>query len=88
MNFIILPIEDAAVVFTAKELETMRKSIDCTEVIVHEEKLVDKRNQMGLTTLPSEETGTFEWTYPVYNSGNKDLYDLLNSDKWSKPEEV
>lgn len=82
MRFIVIPIEDAEVVFTEEELSTMRKSLDGTKVIVHEEILIRKRNAMGLTTLPSEETGVIEWTYPVYNYKSEELDTLLNSDEW------
>lgn len=82
MRFIIIPIEDAKMVFTEEELPTMRKSLDGTKVIAHEEILVRKRNALGLTTLPSEETGVIEWTYPVYNYKSEELNTLLNSDEW------
>lgn len=39
MRFIIVPIEDMKVMFTEQELSTMKKSIDGTKVIVHEEVL-------------------------------------------------
>lgn len=42
MKFIVLPLEDAKLIFTEQELETHRKSIDGTEVIVHEETLLEK----------------------------------------------
>ena len=77
-----MPIEDAQVVFTEEELSTMRKSVDNTEVIVHEETLIRKRNSMGLTTLPSEDTGIIEWTYPIYDYNSSELDTLLSSDKW------
>ena len=82
MRFIIMPIEDAQTVFTEEELSTMRKSLDGTKVIAHEEILVRKRNVLGLTTLPSEETRVIEWTYPVYNYKSEELNTLLNSDEW------
>lgn len=82
MRFIVIPIEDAEVVFTEEELSTMRKSLDGTKVIAHEEILVKKRNVMGFTTLPSEETGVIEWTYPVYNYKSEELDTLLSSDEW------
>lgn len=82
MRFIVIPIEDAKMAFTEEELSTMRKSLDGTKVIAHEEILVRKRNAMGLTTLPSEETGVIEWTYPVYNYKSEELNTLLNSDEW------
>ena len=88
MRYIVMPIEDAQVVFTEEELSTMRKSIDNTEVIVHENILIDKRNQLGLSTLPSEETGTFEWTYPVYEYNSNILNELLNSNKWTQKTEL
>lgn len=83
MRFIVIPIEDAKMVFTEEELSTMRKSLDKTKVIAHEEILVKKRNAMGLTTLPSEETGVIEWTYPVYNYNSEELDTLLSSDEWA-----
>lgn len=83
MRFIVIPIEDAKVVFTEEELSTMRKSLDKTKVVAHEEILVKKRNAMGLTTLPSEETGVIEWTYPVYNYNSEELDTLLSSDEWA-----
>ena len=82
MRYIVMPIEDALVVFTEEELSTMRKSVDNTEVIVHEETLIRKRNSMGLTTLPSEDTGIIEWTYPIYDYNSSELDTLLSSDKW------
>lgn len=87
MKYIVIPIEDAKIVFTDEELSTMRKSVDGTEVIVHENILVDKRNAMGLTTLPSGDTGTFEWTYPVYEFNSKELNNLLSSETWTSKEE-
>lgn len=44
MKYVVMPIEDAQVVFTEEELSTMRKSVDNTEVIVHEEILLVRRN--------------------------------------------
>lgn len=84
MKFIVLPITDAKIVFTEEELSTMRKSVDETEVIVHENILIEKRNAMGLATLPSEETGQIEWTYPVYEYNSEELNNLLNTSKWSQ----
>ena len=54
MRYIVLPIEDALVVFSTEELETMRKSLDGKKVIVHEGILLRKREQLGFSTLPSE----------------------------------
>lgn len=82
MRFITMPIDDAKLIFSEDELSHMRKNIDETEVIVHENILVNKRNNLGLTTLPSEETGQFEWTYPVYEYNSSELNNLLNSEKW------
>lgn len=82
MKFIVLPLIDAQFIFTEEELAHMRKNVDETEVIVHEEILVEKRNAMGLTTLPSEETGQIEWTYPVYEYNSEELNNLLNSKNW------
>lgn len=83
MRFIVIPIEDAKMVFTEEELSTMRKSLDKTKVIAHEEILVKRRNAMGLITLPSEETGVIEWTYPVYDYKSEELDALLSSDEWA-----
>lgn len=82
MRFIIVPIEDMKVMFTEQELSTMRKSIDNTKVIVHEEVLIDKRNTLGFSTLPSEDAGIIEWTYPTYTYNSNELNNLLNSKEW------
>lgn len=82
MKFIVLPLIDAQFIFTEEELAHMRKNVDETEVIAHEEILVEKRNAMGLTTLPSEDTGQIEWTYPVYEYNSEELNNLLNSKNW------
>jgi hypothetical protein len=82
MRFIVIPIEDMKVMFTKQELSTMRKSIDGTKVIVHEEVLIDKRNTLGLSTLPLEDTGIIEWTYPTYTYNSNELNNLLNSKEW------
>lgn len=87
MKFIILPIEDAKLIFTEKELETHRKSIDGTEVIVHEETLLEKRKALGMSTLPTDENGVIQWTYPNYEYNTDELNTLLESDKWSSKEE-
>lgn len=81
MRYIVLPIEDALVVFSTEELESMRKSLDGKKVIVHEGILLRKREQLGFSTLPSE-TGEMEWTYPVYEYNSKGLNDLLSSEEW------
>lgn len=82
MKYIVMPIIDAKLVFTDNELAHMRKSIDETEVIVHEEILVSKREAMGMSVLPSEDTGQIEWTYPVYEYNSDELNNLLNGDNW------
>lgn len=86
MKFIILPIEDAKLIFTEEELSTMRKSVDETEVIVHENILINKRTALGLATLPSEDTGQIEWTYPNYEYNSEELNNLLNSSEWNSEE--
>lgn len=88
MKFIVLPLEDAKLVFTEQELETHRKSIDGTEVIVHEETLLEKRQALDMSTLPADEVGEIQWTYPNYEYGSKELNDLLESDKWSSKEDI
>lgn len=82
MKFIILPIEDAKVLFNEEELSTYRKSIDGTEVLFHEEILLERREQLGLSILPNEDTGIIEWTYPNYEYDTKEFDDLLHSNKW------
>lgn len=82
MRFIVIPIEDAKIVFSNEELLTVRKSVDGKEIIVHEEILIKKRNDKGLITLPSEDTGMFEWTYPTYEYNSKELNELLSSEEW------
>lgn len=83
MRYIVVPIEDLKIFFSAEEISHMRKSTDETEAIVHEEILLRKRNVLGLTTLPSEETGQIEWTYPVYEYNSEELNNILNSDDWT-----
>ena len=88
MKFIVLPLEDAKLVFTEQELETHRKSIDGTEVIVHEETLLEKRQALGMSVLPTDENGVIQWTYPNYEYNTDELNTLLESDKWSSKEEI
>lgn len=88
MKFIVLPLIDAQFIFTEEELAHMRQNIDGTEVIVHEEILIDKRESMGLATLPSEDTGQIEWTYPNYEYNSEELNNLLESDKWMNKEDT
>ena len=87
MKFIVLPIEDAKLIFTEEELSTMRKSTDETEVIVHEEILLNKRQSMGISTLSTDDNGEIQWTYPNYEYNTDELNTLLESDKWSNKEE-
>lgn len=88
MKFIVLPIEDAKLIFSEKELETHRKSIDGSEVIVHEETLLEKRKTLELRKLPTDTDGTIQWTYPNYEYNTDELNNLLKSDKWSSKEEI
>lgn len=88
MKFIVLPIADAKILFTEEELATHRKSVDGTKVIMHEETLIKKRNSLGLSTLPSEDTGQIEWTYPNYDYGTKELDELLNSKEWLQKDNI
>lgn len=88
MKFIVLPIEDAKIIFSEKELETHRKSIDGSEVIVHEETLLEKRKTLELGELPTDTDGTIQWTYPNYEYNTDELNNLLESDKWSGKEEI
>lgn len=88
MRFVVLPLIDAQFIFTEEELAHMRKNVDETEVIVHEEILIEKRNAMGLTTLQSEDTGQIEWIYPNYEYNSEELNNLLESDKWMNKEYI
>lgn len=88
MKFIVLPITDAKIMFSEKELETHRKSIDGTQMIFHEETLLKKRKMLGLAELPADENEVIQWTYPNYEYGSKELNDLLESDKWSSKEDI
>lgn len=88
MKFIIIPIEDAEVLFTSDEIEHTRKSVDGKSMIVHEETLIAKRNAAGLQTLPTEDTGEIERTYPVYIYDSEELTSLLNSKDWYNKEEL
>lgn len=87
MNFITIPLTDAAEVFTSDELEAARKSIDGKEVLVHEEILLQKKVERGLMTLPTDGEPVV-WTYPVYKYNSNELNELLNSDKWYENDEL
>lgn len=82
MRYIIVPIEDAQIVFTQDELDHARKSVDGSEVIIDEPVLIRKRQAMGFVTLPADDGG-FEWTYPVYEHDSEELNTLLNGSEWS-----
>lgn len=82
MKYIVLPINDMKQLYSDKELETMRKSIDGTQVIVHEELLLEKRKQLGLAELPVDGNGAIQWTYPNYEYESRELNDLLESEAW------
>lgn len=86
MRYVVMPIEDVKIIFTDSELSTMRKSIDRTQVIIHEEILLRKRASLGLATLSNSET--YEWTYPVYNYNTTELNNLLNSSEWSSSDTI
>ena len=87
MNYIIIPLADAAEVFTNDELEAARKSIDGKEVLVHEEILLQKKVERGLMTLPTDGEPVV-WTYPVYGYNTAEFNNLLDSDKWASKEEL
>lgn len=88
MKFIVLPIEDAKIIFSEKELETHRKSIDGSQVIVHEETLLEKRKTLEFRELPTDTDGTIQWTYPSYEYNTDELNNLLENDEWSSKEEI
>lgn len=83
MKYLVIPVEDArAAGFSEEEISHMRRSADGTQAIVHEETLLRRRAAMGLQTLPSDDTGVVEWTYPVYEHGSPELDALLSSGQW------
>lgn len=88
MKYIILPIDDAKLIFTEEEFNTIRKSTDETKVIVHEEILLEKRHALGMSVLPTDENGIIQWTYLNYEYNTDELNTLLESDKWSSKEEI
>ena len=71
MKYIVLPIEDAKIVFSEEELNTMRRNVADTEVLVHEEILLRRREALGMSTLPINEYNTEE------------LNNLLVSKEWN-----
>lgn len=88
MKYIVLPIDDAKLIFTEEELNTIRKSTDETKVIIHEEIFLNKRQAIGMSILPTDENGVIQWTYPNYEYNTDELNTLLESDKWSSKEEI
>lgn len=87
MKFIVLPISDAQLIFTEDELKTIRKNVEGTEAIVHEEILIDKRTAMGMSVL-SNDQGEFEWVYPTYQYNSEELNSLLQSSDWSQYNDI
>lgn len=89
MRYVVVPIDDVRGLFTADELGHARKDNGGTRMIVHEETLLKKREQLGLMTLPmDEETGLTEWTYPVYEYNSESLNNLLASNEWAMQDET
>lgn len=88
MRFVVLPITDMKELYSDKEIETMRKSIDGSQVIVHEETLLERRKMLGLAELPADSDGNMEWTYPNYEYESRELNDLLASKEWSSKEDI
>lgn len=84
MKYIVLPITDAKIAFSEEELSTMRRNVADTEVLVHEEILLRRREALGMSTLPINEDGTLQWTYPVYEYNTEELNNLLVSKEWTK----
>lgn len=87
MRFIVLPISDVTSIFSPSEVEGMRKSIDGTEVIMHEEILAKKKEERGEELFTDPETGEILWDpYQVYQYGTRELDSLLESPEWTSPE--
>lgn len=55
---------------------------DGTQTIAHEETLLRKRQESGLSTLPADGSDGLEWTFPVYDFGSVELQSLLASPEW------
>lgn len=86
MRFVILPVEDAEVVVPQDVMAHVRKSVDGTKVLMHENLLLQYRENRGLSTLEDPDTGEIQWTYPVYNYGDEDFANLLGSSEWTEIE--
>ena len=84
MRYIVVPTEDVQALFSADELEHARKSLDGSDMIVHEETLLRRREKLGLMTLPINQDGMTEWTYPVYEHDSPELGTLLASGEWAE----
>lgn len=41
-----------------------------------------------MSTLPTDEVGEIQWTYPNYEYNTDELNTLLESDKWSNKDEI
>lgn len=67
MKFIVLPIEDAKIIFTEEELSTMRKNVDKTKVVLHEEYI---KNIDEFNVLTRYEFDSTEFT------------EIMNSEDW------
>lgn len=84
MRFVILPVEDAEVVVPQDVMAHVRKSVDGTKVLMHENLLLQYRETMGFPTLEDPDTGEIQWTYPVYNYGDDVFADLLGGPEWTE----
>lgn len=69
--------------YSDKEIETVRKSTDGNQAIIHEETLLERRRMLGFAKLPVGSDESIEWTYPVYDYGSEELNTLLESKNWN-----
>lgn len=84
MRFVILPVEEAELVVPQDVMAHARKSVDGTKVLMHENLLLQYRENRGLSTLEDPETGEIQWTYPVYNYGDENFANLLGGPEWTE----
>ena len=82
MKYLLIPTEDLKSIFTDEEISNMRKSVDELETIVHEEIVIKRGKELGISWLSVDTE--IDWPYVVYEYGSKELNDLLSSEEWIK----